>query len=125
MIRGLLIITMMCLLSATQAQVSMKSFSEYLTDQLNANAIAPPNKSSLYPIYFNSPLIDEAEFRTETNEFDLSQMEYTLRLSSNNKNIRKYQNQIYEDLKAEYFFELDQTQEDLVEELYQNYVSLF
>jgi len=122
MIRGLLVITMMFLLSATHAQVSMKSFSEYLTGQLDDNAIAPISKSNLYPIYFKSPLIDEAEFRTETNEFDLSRTEYTLRLSGNSKNIRKYQNKIYEDLKAEYFYELDQTQEDLIEDLYQDFI---
>jgi len=109
-------------ISASFAQVNMKSFSEYLDEQLKANSLTPTSKSDLYPIYFNSPLIDEAEFRTETNEFDLSKMEYTLRLSANNKHIRKYQNRIYEDLKAEYFFELEQTQEDLVESLYQDYV---
>ena len=122
MIRGLLIITFIFSLNASHAQVKMKSFSEYLLGQLEENAINAPDRTKLYPIYFNSPLIDEAEFRTETNEFDLSQMEYTLRLTGNSKNIRKYQNKIYQDLKTEYFFELDQTQEDFVEELYQEYL---
>ncbi len=123
MVRALLIIAIVFSCCDSQAQVAMKSFSDYLSGQLNNNALTPLDKSNLYSIYFNSPLIDEAEFRTETNEFDLSQMEYTLRLRGNSKNIRRYQNQIYQDLKAEYFFELGQTQEDLVEELYQNYIT--
>lgn len=123
MVRALLIIAIVFSCCDSQAQVAMKSFSDYLSSQLNNNALTPLDKSNLYSIYFNSPLIDEAEFRTETNEFDLSQMEYTLRLRGNSKNIRRYQNQIYQDLKAEYFFELGQTQEDLVEELYQNYIT--
>ena len=104
------------------AQVEMKSFEEFFNEQLKANELSAPDKRNLYPIYFNSPLIDEAEFRTQTNEFDLQQQEFTLRLSGNSKNIRKYQNAIYQDLKAEYFFELGQTQEDLIEELYQSFI---
>ena len=125
MIRALFILTLVFSLSASQAQVNMKSFSDYLTTQLDANPLTSPENSNLYPLYFNSPLIDEAEFRTETNEFDFEQMEYTLRLTGNSKNIRKYQNKIYQDLKAEYFFELGQTQEDLVEDLYLNYIEYY
>lgn len=125
MIRTLFIVILVCSLGATQAQVKIKAFSDYLTEQLDANPLTAPNKQNLYPLYFNSPLLDEAEFRTETNEFDLSQMEYTLRLSTNGKSVRKYQNKIYQDLKAEYFFELEQTQEDLVEDLYQDYINQY
>ena len=109
-------------LNAINAQANMKSFEEFLNAQLDENQLMSPDKTKLYPIYFKSPLIDEAEFRTQTNEFDLQQQEYTLRLSGNSKNIRKYQDAIYQDLKAEYFFELAQTQEDLIGDLYEQYL---
>ncbi len=107
------------------AQVKMISFENFKSEVLSNFEISDEQRKALYPLYFNSPLIDEAEFRTETNEFDLAQMEYTLRLSSNSKEIRKYQNRIYQNLKNQYLFELKQSIEDEIEQVYMDYIQYY
>lgn len=44
---------------------------------------------------FNKPLFRQLEFRTETNEFNLNQQEYTFRLSFQNLFDNKYSSKIY------------------------------
>ena len=123
--RLLIIVFAFIIVDVSQAQVDMVSFEEYFNSFSNDEGISDDKRQALYPLYFKSPLIDEAEFRTETNEFDLSQQEYTLRLSPNSKKIRKYQNRIYQDLKNEYLFELRQSQEDYLEDLYNTYLDYY
>lgn len=123
--RFLLIVSCVFIISESFAQVNMISFEEYRNAQFTTSEISIEQKQALYPLYFNSPIIDEAEFRSQTNEFDLSKMQYTLRLSTNNKDVRKYQNRIYQDLKTEYFFELRQTEEDQLEDLYKAYLDFY
>lgn len=111
--------------SPISAQVQIVSFEEFCNAQLTSVDVPYEKKQSLYPIYFKSPLIDEAELRTETDEFDLARQEYTLRLSPNSKNIRKYQDKIYQNLRQEYLYELRQTQEDQLEDLYYQYLDYY
>lgn len=107
------------------AQVQIVAFEEYYKSQLSIEEVPLEKKQALYPLYFRSPLIDEAEFRTETDEFDLARQEYALRLSPNSKSVRKYQNRIFENLKQEYLFELEQSQEDELEDLYYAYLDYY
>ena len=123
--RLLTIVFSFIIINVSQAQVDMVSFEEYFNSFSNEEEISEDKRQALYPLYFKSPLIDEAEFRTETNEFDLAQQEYTLRLSPNSKKIRKYQNRIYDDLRNEYLFELRQSQEDYLEDLYNSYLEYY
>ena len=123
--RVLLIIMIVLGSNLIWSQVEMISFEDFKNNQFETKGISAAQKQALYPLYFNSPLIDEAEFRTQTNEFDLDQMQYTLRLSTNSKEVRKYQNRIYEDLKKEYLFELRQTQENQLEDLYKTYLEYY
>lgn len=122
---SLLIISLLLSFGQVIAQVKMISFEEYRMTQWSDQQITTQQKQALYPLYFDSPLIDEAEFRTQTNEFDLDQMQYTLRLSTNNREMRKYQNRIYNDLKEEYLFELRRSQEDELEDIYKSYLDYY
>jgi len=45
---------------------------------------------------FKVPLLRRVEFRTETHEFELSQQEYTIRISPNSFGERKYNKKYYE-----------------------------
>ena len=121
----LLILSILFITNQLWSQVEMISFEEFRMNELEVNGITTDQRQALYPLYFDSPIIDEAEFRTQTNEFDLDQMQYTLRLSTNNKEVRKYQNRIYNDLKKEYLFELRQSQEDQLEDLYKSYLEYY
>lgn len=83
------------ILVATQifAQKSISS-SQLLSAKpmIEGNEILQKNLHFLKESKQGLPLINSMEFRTETDEFDLSQQEYLLRLSFNNKKTRKIQN---------------------------------
>ena len=68
--------------------------------------------------------IDQIEFRTEFNELDLEQTEYTLRVGFRNDKIRRLRNQLYQMrlnfLENDYRYSV----EDSAESLYKNIVAL-
>jgi len=74
--------------------VTTQSFFDSATRQLVSSLSLPASATSEHS--FKAPHIEGLEFRTETNDFDLSEQDYTFRISPTSKKIRKAQKDLYE-----------------------------
>ncbi len=73
----------------------------------------------------NFPWIEQYEFRTETDEFDLDRQRYTFRLSPSTKKIRDAQKSIYDEIRTAQDFDGQDIYCDLVLSLHLDWLSLF
>ena len=54
------------------------------------------SSDSTHAISFKAPIIEEYEFRTETNDFDLDEQDYLIRVSPSTRKIRRAQHKVFE-----------------------------
>ena len=73
----------------------------------------------------NFPWIDQYEFRTETQDFDMNEQEYMIRVSPSTGKIRKAQKALYDELRNAPDVEGQEIYCDLVLSLHIDWLSLY
>lgn len=79
----------------------------------------------LNDLSYRLPLIEKVEFRTETNNFDLQQQEYLIRVTPNSIKNRKTQGQYHETVQHMAQMELEYTKSKELRERYELMVELY
>ncbi len=90
--------------------VNTGEFMQIVFEDIAERLPSTTNQSGEYT--FKAPIIEEYEFRTETNDFDLDNQDYLIRVSPTTKAIREAQERIFEGYLAQpkdnpYSLELD------------------
>lgn len=103
--------------------ISTQSFFDSTTKELITFLQSSPSGKAAHE--FKAPHIEGLEFRTETNDFDLSEQDYTFRVSPTSKKIRKAQRELYNLYLNNPENPLLSTFETQLEAVYQAWVNLY
>ncbi len=74
--------------------VNTGEFLQVIFEDVDTRLSSSTNQSGEYT--FKAPIIEEYEFRTETNDFDLDKQDYLIRVSPTTKAIREAQQRLFE-----------------------------
>ncbi len=106
-----------------ELSISTQSFFDASTKELIS--MLQSSQKAMSGQEFKAPHIEGLEFRTETNDFDLSEQDYTFRISPTSKKIRKAQRELYELYTNNPENPLLSTFEGELDAVYQAWVSLY
>jgi len=107
-------------ITAQPNQVSTNEFMLAIFENIEARSTTSSESGN--SVSFKAPIIEEYEFRTETNDFDLDEQDYLIRVSPSTRAIRRAQHKLFEGYLAKPGGDIRSLQNEFLKDAYYYWV---